>query len=228
MPKPSESSTKFIERNRAPRVHIEYELDVNGAQKKVELPFIMGVMSDLSGKIDPDKPLPPIKDRKFLEIDMDNFDDRMKAIKPRVAFPVKNVLEGTQIEVSHEAVANLQEKAFVNGMHKSKVGETEVMVEVENGSKGVNGPKNYTLHDSNVFVDISFESMDDFSPEVIARKVEPLRKLLEARTELTNLLSFMDGKTKAEDLINDLLNNDSLMKSILSSRKPADAAEGEA
>lgn len=219
MPKPSESSTKFIERNRAPRVHIEYELDVNGAEKKVELPFIMGVMSDLSGKIDPDKPLPPIKDRKFLEFDMDNFDDRMKAIKPRVAFPVKNVLQGTAIESTHEAVANLGDKALVNGLHKSKVGEVEVFVDVVEGDRG---DKIYTLHDSNLSVDISFESMEDFSPEVIARKVEPLRKLLEARTELTNLLSYMDGKTQAEDLIQKLLNDPALMKSVLSSNKPSE------
>jgi type VI secretion system protein ImpB len=172
MPKPSESSTKFIERNRAPRVHIEYELDVNGAQKKVELPFVMGVMSDLSGKQDPEKPLPPVKDRKFLEIDMDNFNDRMKAIKPRVAFSVPNVLS-------------------------------------EEGG--------------NLSVDISFDSMDDFSPEVIAKKVEPLRKLLEARTELTSLLSYMDGRTQAEDLLEKLIRDEGLMKSVLSAKKPTDA-----
>lgn len=174
MPKPSESSTKFIERNRAPRVHIEYELDVNGAQKKIELPFVMGVMADLSGKQDPEKPLPPVKDRKFLEIDMDNFNDRMKAIKPRAAFSVPNMLS-------------------------------------EEGG--------------NLSVDISFESMDDFSPEAIARKVEPLRKLLEARTEMTNLLSYMDGRTQAEDLIDKLIHDEGLMKSVLSSKKPAEGAE---
>ncbi len=173
MPKPSESSTKFIERNRAPRVHIEYELDVNGAEKKVELPFIMGVMADLSGKVEADRPLPPVKDRKFLEIDMDNFNERMKAIKPRAAFTVPNVLS-------------------------------------EEGG--------------NLSVDISFESMEDFSPEVIARKVEPLRKLLEARTELKNLLSYMDGRTQAEDLMEKLISDPALMKSVLASPKPEDVA----
>ena len=175
MPKPSESSAKFIERNRAPRVHIEYELDVNGAQKKVELPFIMGVMSDLSGKSA--EPLPAVKDRKFLEIDMDNFDDRMKAIKPRVAFSVPNVLSD---------------------------------------EKG-----------SNIAIDISFESMEDFSPEKIVKKVEPLRKLLEARTEMTNLLSFMDGRTQAEDMISKLLSDPALMKSVLAAPKPKDEATTE-
>jgi type VI secretion system protein ImpB len=173
MPKPSESASKFIERNRAPRVHIEYELDVNGAQKKVELPFVMGVMSDLSGKVDPDQPLPAVKDRKFLDIDMDNFNDRMKAIKPRVAFSVPNVIDD---------------------------------------------------QGGNIAVNISFESMNDFSPEAIAKKVEPLRKLLETRTELTNLLSYMDGKTQAEDLLEKLIRDESLMKSVLSAKKPEDAA----
>src|SRR6202021_2452656 len=86
------SSQKFIARNRAPRVQIEYDVEVYGSQKKVELPFVMGVMADLSGK--PADPLAPVADRKFLEIDVDNFDDRMKAMKPRVAFMVPNTLTG--------------------------------------------------------------------------------------------------------------------------------------
>lgn len=73
------SSQKFIARNRAPRVQIEYDVEVYGSQKKIELPFIMGVMADLSGK--PVDPLAPVADRKFLEIDIDNFDDRLKAAK---------------------------------------------------------------------------------------------------------------------------------------------------
>lgn len=175
MPKPSESSAKFIERNRAPRVHIEYELDVNGAQKKVELPFVMGVMADLSGKSQVE--LPAVKDRKFLEIDMDNFDDRMKAIKPRVAFSVPDVISGDP--------------------------------------------------DQNLAVDITFESMEDFSPENVVKKIEPLRKLLQARTELSNLLSYMDGRTQAEDLIKTLINNDSLMQSVLAAPKPRDGSSAE-
>src|SRR5205823_10772385 len=86
------SSQKFIARNRAPRVQVEYDVEVYGAQKKVELPFVMGVMADLSGK--PADPLAPVSDRKFLEIDVDNFDDRLKAFKPRVAFQVPNTLTG--------------------------------------------------------------------------------------------------------------------------------------
>ena len=165
------SSQKFIARNRAPRVQIEYDVELYGAQKKVQLPFVMGVMSDLSGKSE--EPLPPVADRKFLEIDVDNFDDRMKSMKPRAAFSVPNTLTG----------------------------------------KG------------NMAVDITFESMDDFSPAAIARKVEPLRKLLEARTQLSNLMTYMDGKTGAEELIAKVMQDPNLLKTLANSATPADAAE---
>jgi type VI secretion system protein ImpB len=88
----SQSSQKFIGRNRPPRVQIEYDVEVYGSEKKVQLPFIVGVMADLSGK--PTEPLPAIDERKFLEVDIDNFDERMKAIKPRAAFHVPNTLTG--------------------------------------------------------------------------------------------------------------------------------------
>jgi type VI secretion system protein ImpB len=162
------SSQKFIQRNRAPRVQIEYDVELYGAQKKVELPFVMGVMADLSGK--PVDPLAPVQDRKFLDIDAENFDERLKAMKPHVAFQVPNTLTG----------------------------------------------------EGNLNVDITFESMDDFSPAAIARKVEPLRKLLEARTQLSNLLSYMDGKDGAEALIAKALNDPEVLKSLASAPKPAE------
>jgi type VI secretion system protein ImpB len=164
------SSQKFIARNRAPRVQIEYDVEVYGAEKKVELPFVMGVMADLSGK--PAEALPPVADRKFLEIDVDNFDDRLKACKPRVAFQVPNTLTG----------------------------------------------------EGNISVEMSFDSMEDFSPAAVARKVDSLNKLLQARTELANLMTYMDGKDKAEELVGKLLNNPDLMKSLAS----VPNAEGEA
>lgn len=160
------SSQKFIARNRAPRVQIEYDLELYGAQKKVNLPFVMGVMADLSGK--PAEALPGVADRKFLEIDVDNFDERMKSMKPRVAFQVPNTLTG----------------------------------------------------EGNLSVDITFESMDDFSPAAVARKVEPLRKLLEARTQLANLLTYMDGKSGAEELLTKVMGDPELMKSLASAPKP--------
>lgn len=162
-------SQKFIARNRAPRVQIEYDVEVYGAEKKIQLPFVVGVMSDLSGKSE--EPLPPVADRKFLEIDVDNFDDRMKSMKPRVAFTVPNTLTG----------------------------------------------------EGNLAVDITFESMDDFSPAAIARKVEPLRKLLEARTQLANLMTYMDGKSGAEDLMAKIIQDPALLKALSAAPKPKDA-----
>lgn len=161
-----ESSQKFVARNRAPRVQIEYDVEVYGAQKKVQLPFVMGVLADLSGK--PAEPLPPVADRKMLEIDVDNFDDRMKAMKPRVAFSVPNTLTG----------------------------------------------------EGNLAVDITFESMDDFSPAAIARKVAGLDKLLETRQQLSNLLTYMDGKSGAESLMSRVLKDPTLLQALASAPKP--------
>lgn len=165
------SSQKFVARNRAPRVQIEYDVELYGAEKKVELPFVMGVMADLSGK--PAEALPPVSDRKFLEIDVDNFDERLKSCKPRVAFQVPNTLTG----------------------------------------------------EGNLSVEMTFESMEDFSPAAVARKVDSLNKLLQARTELANLLTYMDGKDKAEELIGKLLNNADLMKSLTTAPNPESQTE---
>jgi len=88
----ADSGQKFIGRNRSPRVHITYDVETYGAKKSVEIPFIMGVMSDLSGKSNVEKK--SVKDRDFLDFDIDNFDERMAAIAPRAAFNVDNELEG--------------------------------------------------------------------------------------------------------------------------------------
>ena len=171
------SSQKFIARNRAPRVQIEYDLELYGAEKKINLPFVMGVMADLSGK--PEEGLPGVTDRKFLEIDVDNFDERLKAMKPRVAFQVPNSLTG----------------------------------------------------EGNLSVDLSFESMEDFSPAAVARKVDALNKLLKARTELSNLLSYMDGKSGAEELMAKVLKDKALLNALTSAPKqedePTDTAKEE-
>src|SRR6266481_7816087 len=165
-----ESSQKFIARNRAPRVQIEYDVETYGSEKKIQLPFVMGVMADLSGK--PAEALPSVANRKFLEIDVDNFDERLKSMKPRAAFQVPNSLTG----------------------------------------------------EGNISVDITFESMDDFSPAAVARKVDALNKLLQARTQLDNLLTFMDGKEKAENLIGKLLQDPELLKSLAAAPKPEEPA----
>jgi type VI secretion system protein ImpB len=160
------SSQKFIARNRAPRVQIEYDVEVYGSEKKVQLPFIMGVMADLSGK--PVDPLAPVVDRKFLEIDVDNFESRLKAMKPRAAFRVPNTLTG----------------------------------------------------EGELSVDIAFESMDDFSPTAVARKVDALNKLLQARQQLSSLLTYMDGKAGAEELIANVLKDPTLLQALASAPKP--------
>jgi type VI secretion system protein ImpB len=167
------SSQKFIARNRAPRVQIEYDVETYGSEKTVQLPFVVGVMSDLSGK--PAEPLAPVADRKMLDIDVDNFDDRMKSMKPRVAFTVPNTLTG----------------------------------------------------EGNLAVDITFESMDDFTPGAIAKKVAGLDKLLEARTELSNLLTYMDGKTGAENLIAKVLQDPALLSTLAAAPKANETASEE-
>lgn len=166
-----ESSQKFVARNRAPRVQIEYDVELYGAQKKVQLPFVMGVLADLSGK--PVEPLAPVADRKFLEVDVDNFDSRMKAMKPRVAFQVPNALTG----------------------------------------------------EGSMSVDLTFQSMDDFSPAAIARNVDSLNQLLNARQQLQNLVTYMDGKSGAEELLAKVLADPALLSSLATSAKPAADAD---
>lgn len=166
----SNSSQKFIARNRAPRVQIEYDVEIYGSEKKVDLPFVMGVLADLSGT--PLEPLPAIGERKFLNIDIDNFDERMKAMKPRVAFAVPNTLTG----------------------------------------------------EGQLMVDMVFESMDDFSPAAIARKVDALAQLLDARTQLANLQTYMDGKAGAEGLVSKVLKDPALLSALAKEPKRESAA----
>ncbi len=168
-----ESSQKFIARNRAPRVQIEYDVELYGAEKTIQLPFVTGVMADLSGQSE--NTPPPVADREFQEFDIDNFDDRMKAIKPRAAFRVENTLTG----------------------------------------------------EGELNVDLTFENMDDFSPEAVARKVDSLSQLLDARTQLSNLVTYMDGKSGAEELIAKAMNDPALMKSLVSAPKPEDPEASE-
>lgn len=162
------SSQKFIQRNRAPRVQIEYDVELYGAEKKVQVPFVMGVMADLSGK--PEEQLPGIEERAFLEIDNDNFDERLKSMKPRVAFNVDNLLTG----------------------------------------------------EGQLPVDMTFETMDDFSPAAVAQKVSGLDKLYDAYQQLQNLETYMDGKASAEQLISKALSDPALLQSLASAPKADD------
>jgi type VI secretion system protein ImpB len=159
-----ESSQKFMARNRASRVQIEYEVERYGAEQRVQLPFVMGVLADLSGQPAASPVAAPVAlaERKFLEFDVDNFDQRMKAIQPRLAFEVANALGG----------------------------------------------------EGQLRVELVFERMEDFSPVSIARQVEALRKLLTARQQLADLITYMDGKTGAEELIAQVLNDPAWLESL--------------
>ena len=153
MPK-SESTQHKLSRVRAPRVHITYDVEVGNSIELKELPFVVGVLGDFSGK--PDEPLPRMKDRKLIEIDRDNFDKVLAGMKPRLAFSVDNKL-------------------------------------ADDGSK--------------MNVELRFNSMDDFQPDRVVQQVEPLRKLVEARRRLSDLVSKMDGNDKLEGLLQEVIQN---------------------
>ncbi len=162
------SGQRFISENRKPRVHIEYEVETFGARQKVELPFVMGVMSDLSGKSLVEKK--PLDKRDFIEFDMDNFEQRMEAIAPRAAFNVDNTLTG----------------------------------------------------EGKLSVDLTFKTMEDFDPGEIAKKVPALAKMLEARQQLNDLMIYMDGKDGAQELLDKLLKDPDLLKSLAAAKGEKD------
>jgi type VI secretion system protein ImpB len=153
MPK-TESTQHKLSRVRAPRVHITYDVEVGDAIEMKELPFVMGVLGDFSGK--PDEPLPKLKDRKLIEIDRDNFDKVLAGMKPRLAYRVDNKL-------------------------------------TDDGSK--------------MNVELRFNNLADFEPDQVVQQVEPMRKLVEARRRLSDLLSKMDGNDKLEELLSDIISN---------------------
>ena len=162
MPK-KESLQHKIERIRPPRINITYDVEVGGAIEMKELPFVLGVMGDFVGNPDPDDPLPVFKQRKFVEIDPDNFNQVMAGMKPRLAFSVDNKLQ-------------------------------------ENGSK--------------IGVELKFNNIEDFNPDNVVQQVEPLRRLVEARQKLSDLLSKMDGNEKLENMLNDVIANADQQKAL--------------
>ncbi|HEU4389535.1 MAG TPA: type VI secretion system contractile sheath small subunit [Blastocatellia bacterium] len=153
MPK-KESVQHKISRVRPPRVHITYDVELGGAIEQKELPFVLGVLGDFSGK--PDQPLPRVKDRKFVEIDRDNFNQVMGAMKPRLAFRADNKL-------------------------------------VNDGTK--------------LNVELRFNRIEDFEPDNLVQQIEPLRKLVEARQKLGDLMSRMDGNDRLEELLQEIIQN---------------------
>jgi type VI secretion system protein ImpB len=172
----SDSTQHKLDRVRPPRVHITYDVEIGDAVEQKEIPFVAGVLSDLSGK--PEKPLPPLKDRKCIEIDRDNFNDILEGMKPRLAFKVDNRMEDD---------------------------------------------------DSKIGVELTFNSLDDFHPERIAQQIEPVRKLVEARKKLYNLLGKLDGNDKLETLLQDVISNtDKLEKLNQQSTQSGDGAQAPA
>jgi type VI secretion system protein ImpB len=161
----NDSSQKFLGRIRPPRVQIEYDVELYGSVKKVELPFVMAVMSDLSNDSNIKKD--NLSKRKLLEIDAENFNDRMAKIKPGVKCKVKNTLTG----------------------------------------------------EGDLSIDLDFESMADFEPGKIVNKIPALNTMMKARTELLNLMTYMDGKEDAEDLMTKILDDPELLKSLSESPK---------
>jgi type VI secretion system protein ImpB len=150
-----ESTQHKLDRVRKPRVQITYDVELNGAMQLKELPFVVGVLGDFSGK--PDQALPPLKERKFVQIDRDNFDSVLAAMNPRVAYRVDDKLSGKE--------------------------------------------------GNQINVELRFKSIDDFAPENVAKQVDPLRKLLETRDKLKNLLNRMDGNDKLEELLTQIINS---------------------
>ncbi len=158
-----DSVQKRLERVRPPRVQLTYDVEIGDAIEKKELPFVMGVMGDFTGQQDPDKPLPKLKDRKFVNIDMDNFDEVLSGMAPRASFRVKNKLSE------------------------------------DGGEFGVN---------------LEFKGIDDFRPESVVEQVEPLRKLLEARTKLSDLRNKLAGNEKLEDVLAEVLSSTEKLKQL--------------
>lgn len=160
MPK-KESTQHKLDRVRSPRVHITYDVEIGDAIELKELPFVVGVLGDFSGK--PDQPLPKLKDRKLIEIDRDNFNKVMSGMKPRLAYRVDNKLTGD---------------------------------------------------DSKMNVELRFNGIEDFEPDQVVQQVEPLRRLVEARKRLSDLLSKMDGNDKLEELLQEVIQNSGAQKQL--------------
>jgi len=156
-----ESIQKRLQKVRPPRVQLTYEVERGDAIEVKELPFVVGVVADLAGQSEVEQP--KLRDRKFVSIDRDNFDDVMKAIEPRAAFQVENRLSDA------------------------------------GGTFGV---------------DVRFRSMADFNPDEVVAQIEPLRRLLEARSKLADLRNKLAGNDKLEDLLGDVLSNTEKLKTL--------------
>lgn len=159
-----DSVQKRLDKVRPPRVQLTYDVEIGDAIEQKEIPFVTGVLADFSGRQDPDRPLPKIKDRKFVNVDLDNFDEVMKGMAPAASYRVRN-----------------------------RLGE-------EGGEFAVN---------------LQFNQIDDFRPESVVQQVEPLRKLLEARTKLADLRNKLAGNERLEDILGEVLSNTEQLKALV-------------
>ena len=164
-----DSVQKRLEKVRPPRVQLTYDVEIGDAIEQKELPFVMGVVGDFTGQQDPNNPLPKLKERKFVNVDLDNFDEVMEGMAPKASYRVKNKLSP------------------------------------EGGEFAVN---------------LEFKEIDDFRPEAVVQQVEPLRKLLEARTKLSDLRNKLAGNEKLEDILADVLTNTEKLKKLGAEAKP--------
>jgi type VI secretion system protein ImpB len=149
-----ESTQHKLDRVRSPRVHITYDVEIGGAIEMKEIPFVVGVLGDYSGK--PEEPLPKVMDRKFVEIDRDNFNNVLAGMKPRLSFQVDNKIKDDNTKMN---------------------------------------------------VELKFRSLEDFHPEQVANQIDPLRKLVEARTRLSDLVTKLDGNDKLDELLQGVMNS---------------------
>ena len=156
----ADSLQKWVGRNRPPRVQITYDVEIGDAIEKKELPFVVGLMSDLSGN--PAEPLPKLRDRRFVEIDRDNFNEVMGKITPRLDLKVADVMKGE--------------------------GDLKIVLD--------------------------FKEFGDFHPEAVVNKIPRLAKLLEARQNLRDLLSKLDGNDELNDLLSDVVGKSKELKEV--------------
>ena len=167
----ADSTQDKLKRVRPPRVHITYDVETGDAVEEKEIPFVVGVLSDLSGN--PEQHLPPIKERKYVEVDRDNINEVLEGVGPRLAFKVDNKIEEDS--------------------------------------------------DSKVGVELNFKSLNDFHPENVAEQVEPIRKLVEVRKKLYNLMAKLDGNDKLEELLQEVITSTDKLSQIAKKEE----AEGE-
>jgi type VI secretion system protein ImpB len=169
-----ESTQHKLDRVRPPRVHITYDVEIGDAIELKELPFVVGVLADLSGK--PEEPLPRLRDRKFIDIDRDNFDAVLRGMKPRLAFRIDNKL---------------------------------------------------TNDDTKLAIELRFNSIEDFEPEPVVEQVEPLKKLLEIRKQLSGLLAKLDGNDRLGARLQEIITTTELLQRVGKEAGVEPAGEGE-